>query len=46
MLRSRARCRRKCQSIENMGSVMRVEPALRQERCFAASARATSAAQM
>jgi hypothetical protein len=37
---------RKCQSIENIGSVMRVDPALASRRSFACSARATSAAQM
>ena len=37
---------KKCQSIVNIGSVMRVEPALARMRSFAASARAMSAAQM
>jgi hypothetical protein len=37
---------RKCQSIENIGSAMRVAPALARIRSFAASTSAASAAQI
>ena len=36
----------KCQSMENIGSVIRVEPAFARMHCFVSSARARSAAQM